>query len=161
MSLEQLVKHCVGLLTANGDAFAMGADVSIADFALIPAFHILLLAGYPLPDKLLGAWVHGCKYILTASPRFPKSVTARARACLFFPAAHPWINPVSSPTCCADYLASFASVVPALIELEEPLCVLFQRLNSGDSSVAADDSAAPSKPAAASPPLPPRAAAVH
>ncbi len=54
MSLEQLVKHCVALLTANGDAFAMGADVSIADFALIPSFHILLLAGYPLPDKLLG-----------------------------------------------------------------------------------------------------------
>ncbi len=54
MSLEQLVKHSVSMLTTNGDAFAMGSEVSIADFALIPSFHILLLAGYPLPDKLLG-----------------------------------------------------------------------------------------------------------
>jgi hypothetical protein len=58
MSLEQLVNHSVGVLTANGSAFSMGAEVSIVDFGLIPAFHILLLAGYPLPDKLLGTCLY-------------------------------------------------------------------------------------------------------
>ncbi len=32
--------------------------------------------------------------------------------------------------CGTDYLAVFASVVPELIELEEPLCVLLQRVSA-------------------------------
>jgi hypothetical protein len=63
-----------------------------------------------------------------------------------------------------DYLASFASNVPALIELEEPLCVLFQRLNAGD---AASEPAVKSPPAPAGkagvapPPLPRSSGVVH
>ena len=42
---------------------------------------------------------------------------------------------------CADYLAMFATAVPSLIELEEPLCVLFQRLGS-DENPSVDDQGA-------------------
>jgi hypothetical protein len=53
-SLEQLIKLSVQFIAASEDTFVMGSQVSIADFALIPAFHILLLSGYPLPEQLLG-----------------------------------------------------------------------------------------------------------
>ena len=67
LSLDQLVDIATRILCASGQTFVLGPEVTLCDFVLIPSFHMLLLAGYPLSDAVLGTIMHNRRDVCCAA----------------------------------------------------------------------------------------------